>query len=450
MKYAIAIFCAAFIIIIFIIFKSTSFPARIRKAEEYLEADLVSKANEIVSKILDRKGDYVPARYLRGLILIKQGQYLLAISELIGILSIQNFSKYVNEVDIHYHLARLYGDTKNFPKEIEEYRIILTFNPDDLVSNHRLGHALYQKKEYKKAREHLQKAIAIDPTLTDIYLPLGVCCFNTNEFDKSEEYLVQSLKVPGDHSDAHFHLGVIYQMKKDFRNAITMFENAKKDKTYFLGSLAKIGEIYYHLEEYESAIDVLEQGLSSLKEKDEESHAYRYLLAECYEQQNKIKEAFYHWTKIADENPTFRNTRAKLESYQEILKNQPLLTMFVSSLEILQPTIVEMISALNYNIISKDRVSANEYQYKAYNVKRINDAPIVIYFHRTTRELTEDNLTDLQKRMSQEKCKNGIYITTSNFNARATAVAQSKMIELYDSDFIKRIIERIQSRKRVK
>ena len=448
MKYAILIFFAVLIIFIFILIKSTSFHARIRKAEEYLEDDQVSKANEIVSKILERKGDYVPARYIRALILMKQGQYLL-VSEFNAILSIQNFSKYINEIDVHYHLARLYGDTKNFPKEIEEYRIILSFNPDDLVSNHRIGHALYQKKDYKKAREHLFKAITLDSTLTDAYLPLGISCFNTAEYEKSEEYLLQSLKIAGD-QPGQFHLGLIYQMKKDFKNALYMLENSKKDRKYFLGSLYKTGEIYFHLEEYDTAIDVLEQGLSNLKEKDEESLAYRYLLAECYEHQNKIKEAFYHWTKISDENPTYRGTRIKLESYQEILLNETLMTMFTASLESLQPTIAEMISGLNYNIISKDRISANEYQYKSYNIKRINEPPILIYFHRTTREITEDNLNDLQKRIGQEKCKNGIYITTSKFSIRAKAVAQSKMIELYDSEYIKRIIERIQSRKRTK
>jgi tetratricopeptide (TPR) repeat protein len=239
-------------------------------------------------------------------------------------------------------------------------------------------------------------------------------------------------------------------MKKDFKNALYMLESSKKDKKYFLGSLYRTGEIYFHLEEYESAIDVLEQGLSNLREKDEESLAYRYLLAECYEHQNKIKEAFHHWTKISDENPNYRGTRLKLESYQEILLNETLMTMFTASLESLQPTIAEMISGLNYNIISKDRISANEYQYKAYNIKRINEPPILIYFHRTTREITEENLNDLQKRIGLEKCKNGIYITTSKFSVRAKAVAQSKLIELYDSDYIKRIIERNQTRKRTK
>lgn len=450
MRFAILASCLIIIIIIVIILKSTSFTAKIRKAEEYLEEGLISKANEIIKKILDQKSDYVPARYLRAQILMKQNQYLLAISELNTILGLPDFNKFINEIEIHYHLARMYHETKNFPKEIDEYKSILIFNPEDLTANHRIGHALYQKKEYKKARDHLLKAIILDPNLTDILLPLGISCFNISDYEKGEEYLTKALNVQGDHSDAQFHLGSIYQMKKDYKNAIAMFDKSKKERKYFLKSLYKIGEIHYQLEDFESAIEILEQGLGSLKEKDEESLEYRYLLAECYEHQNKIKEAFHHWTKIIEDNPGFRGTRLKIDSYQDILANESLMTMFVSSLESLQPTIMEMISSLNYNIISKDRVSSNEYQYRAYNIKRINDPPILIYFNRTTREITEDNLNDFQRRIIDEKCKNGIYITTSKYSIRAKALAQAKTIELYDSEYLKRIIEKIQSRKKIK
>jgi tetratricopeptide (TPR) repeat protein len=450
MSYAIIIFFIILIIITLIIVKSTSFPAKIRKAEEFLEEGQTSKANEIIKKILDQKGEYAPARYIRAQILMKQTQYLLAISELNNILSIPDFSKHINEIEIHYHLARLYNETSNFPKEIEEYRAILTFNPEDLTANHRIGHALYKKKEYKKAREHLLKAIILDPNLTDVYLPLGISCYNISDYEKGEEYLTKAMNVQGDHSDAQFHLGSIYQMKKDYKNAISMFDKSKKERKYYLKSLYKIGEIYHTIEEYDNAIEVLEQGLGILKDKDEESQQYRYLLAECYEHQNKIKEAFHHWTKIVEENPNFRSTRLKIDSYQEILGNESLMTMFVTSLESLQPTIVEMISSLNYNIISKDRITHNEYQYRAYNIKRINDPPILIYFHRTTREITEENINDFQKLIIDEKCKNGIYITTSKFSIRAKALAQSKTIEIYDAEFLKRIVEKIQTRKKIK
>ncbi|HOT43254.1 MAG TPA: tetratricopeptide repeat protein [Spirochaetota bacterium] len=450
MSYAILVFFILLIIVAVMILKSTSFPSKIRKAEEYLEEGQISKANEIIKKILEQKSEYAPARYLRAQILMKQNQYLLAISELNNILGLPEFNKHINEIEIHYHLARLYNETKNFPKEIEEYKSILIFNPEDLTANHRIGHALYKKKEYKKAREHLLKAIILDPNLTDVYLPLGIACYNISDYEKGEEYLTKALNVQGDHVEAQFHLGSIYHMKKDFKNAIAMFEKSKKDRRYFVKSLYKIGEIYHQSEEYDNAIEVLEQGLGSLTEKTEESLQYRYLLAECYEHQNKIKEAFHHWTKIVEENPNFRGTRVKIDSYQDILENESLMTMFISSLESLQPTIVEMISSLNYNIISKDRINPNEYQYRAYNIKRINDPPILIYFHRTTLEITEENMNDFQRRIIDEKCKNGMYITTSKFSIRAKALAQAKTIEIYDAEFLKRIVEKIQSRKKIK
>jgi tetratricopeptide (TPR) repeat protein len=110
-NYILILGAIVFIIILAVILKSTSFPARIKKAEEYLEEGSISKANEIVKRILDKKKDYVPARYLRAIILIKQNQYLLAISELNAVLSLPDFSSSVNEIDIHepyryFHAAR--------------------------------------------------------------------------------------------------------------------------------------------------------------------------------------------------------------------------------------------------------------------------------------------------------------------------------------------------------
>ncbi|TFH40702.1 MAG: tetratricopeptide repeat protein, partial [Chrysiogenales bacterium] len=375
MRITIAILFIIIIIVVFIVIKSTSFQARIQKAEEYLDSGSISKANEIVKKILDRKSDYPPARYLRALILMKQNQYVLAISEFNSVLALPNFNKYINEVDIHYHLARLYSETKNFPKEIDEYKAILIFNPDDLVANHRIGHALFKKNDFKKAREHLEKAISINPSLNDIYFPLGISSYNVSDYDRAEQCLLKTLALSGANPEAEFHLGMIYHIKRDYDNAIIMFQKAKNERKFFLKSLFKIGEINNALEDYDNAIEIMEQGLVNLKDKSEEAHEYRYLLADCYEQKNKIKEAFHHWSKIAEDNPGFKNTRMKLESYQEILGNVSMMTIFTSSLDSLQPLIVELISGLNYNIISKERTNPHLYQYKAYNIKRINDPP---------------------------------------------------------------------------
>ena len=71
------IFIAALVMVV----RAMQLPARIRKAEEYLNEGDFQKASPIVKEILEKKKDFVPARYLRAKILIMQSQYLLAISE---------------------------------------------------------------------------------------------------------------------------------------------------------------------------------------------------------------------------------------------------------------------------------------------------------------------------------------------------------------------------------
>ena len=64
------------ITIIWLIVKAFQYPAKIRKAEEFIDAGEFSKASEIIKKILEKKKDYVPARFIRAQLLMKQNQYL--------------------------------------------------------------------------------------------------------------------------------------------------------------------------------------------------------------------------------------------------------------------------------------------------------------------------------------------------------------------------------------
>jgi len=448
MNYIIFALTVLLIAIMLMILKSLRIPMSIRKAEELFAENDLNGANELVKFVLNKKRNYVPAMYLKARILMQRGQYLLAIHELNEMMALSDFKKHVNELEVHYHLAGLYNQTQNYVKEIDEYKAILEFNPDDIKANHRLGHAWYQQKNYKNARENFLKVAVLDPRIEDIFLPLGVSCFKTSDYQKAEVYLLKASELKKDLPEVQFYLGSIYKMKKDYENAYLMLDNAKKDKKFFVKSLFMLGEMSVDRDNFNEAIEYLEKGLTSLKDNDEESHAYRYLLAECYEHENKIKEAIHHWSKIESENPSFRSTGVKLEAYRAILENDNLTPFFQSSLEELQPYITDMIAGLNYNIVSSEKKSSNEYQYRVYNIKRINDPPVLVLFNRTTREISEGQIIEFQKVISAEKCKSGIYISTSKFSLRAKSSAASKMIDLYDSEYISKAVEKIRARKK--
>ena len=418
----------------------------IRKAEDYLENDDIRSANEIVKKILNKKRDYIPAHYLRAKILMMQKQYLMAISNFNNILSMPDFNKFINEPEIHNYLANLYNETKNYSKEIEEYKIILTFNPDDVQANYRIGHALYKKEDYLMTKEHFSRALALDPSLTTCYLPFGISCFNTSDYKKSEEYLINSMKMQGDHSEAKYFLGLIMKMKKDYDGAITLFDDARRNNKYFAKSQFSLGEICFERQEYKEAVDYLESGLKKLDGNDDFSNEYRYLLAECYELENRLNDAMSCWKIIAQDSPNFRSTKLKLESYKDIFKNKYLMDIFSSSIDKLYPVITGMVNNLDYSVISKEQITANEIQIKTINIKRTNDPPVLVYFHRTTKDITEGQIIDFHKRINNEKCKSGMYFSTSKFSLRAKNSASSKMVDLYDSEYITRSMSKIEAR----
>lgn len=430
-----------------VIIRAHQYPAKVRKAQEYLDNGDIAKASEIVKLVLERKKDYIPARYLRAQILIQQKQYLLAIAELNGILSIPDFDKYVEELNIHYHLADLYHETQQWQKEVEEFRVILQFNPDDINANHRLGIVLYRQHDYTGAKDYLLKAVTLDPALSDIYAPLGICLYNTGEYGTAENFLIKAVETNATNYEAHYYLGMIFKMKKDYTAALEMLGKARNDRRYFDKSQYAIGQLYFDNDAYSKAIEELEKGLPYIKDNTDEGLAYRYLLAECYEMENKIPEAVHHWEKIASINPNYRSTQVKLDDYKLILENKNLKFLFTSTMAELQPLITEIIAQLNYSIVYKKEVSANEYMYKCFSVKRINEPPVLINFIRTTRDITEGQINTFYQRMLEEKCKSGIYITTSKFSINAKSQAANKMIEIMDGRFLQKAMEKIKGKK---
>jgi tetratricopeptide (TPR) repeat protein len=421
-----------------VILQSVQIPGRIKKAEELFRSGNESGASDIVKRILERKKDYVPARYLRARLLFNQKQYLLAISEFNAILQIPEFTKFVKELDIHTSLAELYSLTQQWHREVEEYKMILSFDPENVHANHRVGITFYRQSRYRDARDALMKAVARAPELWDCFLPLGISCYNLAEYTNAEEFLLKAAEHPQQNGmeDGYFYLGLIYKGKKDYDAAIRMFENARRDKKLYVKSQFKIGEIYFDTDNYDKAISVLEEGLGSLKPREEDSLAFRYLLAECYEMENKVQEAVHHWEKIQSEHPSYKNTPMKLDEYKSIVNDESMKTIFTSSIDDIQPILAEVISRLNYNVISKTIINSAQLYFKAYNTKRINEPPILIFFVRTTREVSESQIQRFSGLLADEKCKTGIFISTSRFSPKARTAATSKGIEIHDRDII--------------
>ncbi len=425
----------------------SNLPSKMEKAEEFFKNDDYQKASEIIKTILSKKKDYVPALYLRSIILQIQKQFLMAISELNSILSISDFNKHVKETDIHQLLAELYNETQQWEKEIEEYTTLLRLDPDNTVANHRMGQAYYKNNDYSNAREYLTKAAELDPSIPEVLFMLGVTLYELSQYSDAEEYLLMGAENPAFQLDACYYLGSIYNIKKNLDEAIEMFEKSKNSKKFFIQSLYGLGEIYYETSLYDKAIETLEKGLDKLQNKKAGTLDYRYLLAECYECESRINDAIEQLEKIIKTDNEYMDAKSKLKEYKAIIENNNMKLIFDSPPSKLQALLLEIITRLNFNVISKDQISTNEFYFKAFNIKRINDPQILVYFNRTTIDITETQIINFYKKIMAENCKKGIFITTSKYSQKAKVAAGSRMIELLDSDFLDKTIKQIEIRK---
>ena len=83
------------------------------------------------------------------------------------------------------------------------------------------------------------------------------------------------------------------------------------------------------------------------------------------------------------------------------------------------------------------------YLFKAFNIKRTKDPPILIFFNRTTADIHEGDIINFYKMLINHNCKRGLYITTSKFSKKARIDASTRMIELLDSNFLNDTIKKI-------
>lgn len=90
---------------------------------------------------------------------------------------------------------------------------------------------------------------------------------------------------------SRYDLGVAYKGMGLYQEAIEEFEMAAKDPELKLKALEMIGSCFLERDKTEDAIRVLNEGLKITNHPPREYFGIHFLLAGCYEKQNKMKEA---------------------------------------------------------------------------------------------------------------------------------------------------------------
>jgi tetratricopeptide (TPR) repeat protein len=160
--------------------------------------------------------------------------------------------------------GHIYHKKTDYNKAIEYYNKAIAIAPKYTIAYRELANAYLGKNDYDNAIKCCRKELELNPDDASTYNMLGVIFKMNGEYDKAIEYCRKALEIGTHHScvDAFCTLGEVYNIKRDYDNAIHNFNSAiSLDPKYAIPYIGA-GTSYYCKKDYEKAIKYYKKALN--------------------------------------------------------------------------------------------------------------------------------------------------------------------------------------------
>lgn len=223
---------------------------------------------------------------------------------------IEDYSEELAEADFYFKQG-LIDEAREI---LERLNSIFPENEEIKEKLSTLGQVVEAGKEIKEAEkesvpitikeESLEAAVEeiaepiLDSDVMDIF----------NEFKKGLEKELEE-----EDYETHYNLGIAYKEMGLIDDAIREFQTSRKDPNKFISSSNMLGVCYMEKGLYPLAIEVLKSAIEKMQDRGESYWAMKYDLAEAYEKNGNIKEAFDCYTEVYGWNSKFRAVSDKID-----------------------------------------------------------------------------------------------------------------------------------------
>lgn len=139
--------------------------------------------------------------------------------------------------DYALHLAAFYFNTLKIQEANQVLQKFLSRKPESLKALTRLGKYYSYLKDYKKAKEYIDKALTINPQYADAHFVKGVILTETNQPKQAINAFMEVIQYNPEDAEAYMMLGLLYQELNDsialqyYRTAARM--NPKDPQAYY-------------------------------------------------------------------------------------------------------------------------------------------------------------------------------------------------------------------------
>ena len=352
------------------VIKSGSYPIKLKKiVQAYNEQNYDVAMREINTLDPKYKKD-ANILWMCANMYYKQQQYILAMASLQNMIDGAYFTKELSELNVREFLAKIYEQTGNTKKAIDEYDMITKIRDQDYDSLYKAGSICYKYGEWVLAQKYLSLAAAQNDSNPELLYMLAYCFYKLRSYHAAQQQIEKALTLDSTNAEYHLLLGEILSSSRDFQNAIKELEiayesNEISDKDAISLNLANS---YYELGNYSKAKEYYGQVLTKENIPNEKVVDERYRYAETFDERYRYAEtlvknkqfeaAVKQWEIIKSIRNIYLDVDQKLKTYSSIIANNAFRTA-------LEMDIIEYLEKYFYRILTLNGYVVTEHTKKS-------------------------------------------------------------------------------------
>lgn len=134
-----------------------------------------------------------------------------------------------------------------------------SLSPNNPVIYSMLGMAYLGKQEFALAEENTEKALALDPKMTDARNNLGIIYMEQNRYDEAmREFNACLADITFQNAfRVHNNIGIIHLDKGEYQEALKSFKGSMSLAPQFSVAYNNLGRTYMEMGQYQEALDAL-------------------------------------------------------------------------------------------------------------------------------------------------------------------------------------------------
>jgi tetratricopeptide (TPR) repeat protein len=164
-----------------------------------------------------------------------------------------------------------------------------------------------EMRKYDRARDDLQKAIAVNPNVASYHEKLGTVLMELGDWQAAKAPLEKTIQMEAALFKAYYKLAQVDEELDDQQSALKHYTESIEKGPSFLPAYNALGGLYADLGYLDHAVQVAQSALKVAQPGSDEASKIHNLLGTVYQQQKKYDEAITQFRAALEITPGMRD-----------------------------------------------------------------------------------------------------------------------------------------------